>query len=47
MTKNDIVADIKIKERNGLYYHDIDSFKNIEINKLINLLKIKYGDNTQ
>jgi len=45
MIKNDIVADIKIKEKKAGYYQDLDSYKNIEINKLIALLKLKYGDN--
>lgn len=44
MARNDIVADIKIKEQNGNYYHDLDSYKNIPINKLIALLKMKYGE---
>ncbi len=44
MVKNDIVADIKIKEQKGSYYQDIDYYKNIEINKLILLLQLKYQD---
>jgi len=45
MKKNNIVAEIKIKEQNGSYYDVLDSFKNIPIKELIQLLNLKYGDN--
>ena len=42
MSKREIVADIKIKESNGRYFDFIDSYKNIEINELVTILKEKY-----
>lgn len=47
MGNSDIVADVIIKQKTGDFYQPIDKHKNIDINKLIRLLQIKYGSSVE
>lgn len=47
MSNKEFVADIKIKEKKDNHYSLIDSFKNKNIDELILLLELKYGNSTK